>query len=126
MIILKKEYLRFKFIIIVVCAIVFALMSYQATLKVRSEDRKYPNVGIADSINAEIESVRNIRSVARVLFVDGNRKTFVFAENKNYYPSDLPSFLRKGDIVTKNRGNDSIRISRMGKIYFFRLERQLN
>lgn len=126
MIELKKEYLRFVFLSIVICTIIFALESYQATLKVRGDNSNYPNVEIGDSINAEVVSVRKIRSVGRVLFSDGRRKTFVFADNRNYDPSDLPSFLRKGDIVAKSGSNDSIVIHRMGQKYFFRLGRQLN
>lgn len=104
--------LKFRFVLGLICAVLFIAMVIFSTYKANQKAREFPGIDKDTQLSGIVKFAKKERSWVRVTFDNKIKRTI-------YSPPDLVDFIRSGDFLEKRVGTDSIYITRETKIYSF-------
>ncbi|HMG93295.1 MAG TPA: hypothetical protein VK589_24730 [Chryseolinea sp.] len=105
--------LKFRFVLGVICVIVFVAMIVFSTYEANEKSKEFPRLDVDTQISGTVTSVEKERSWIR-LTLDSRTKRAI------YSPAELVNFVKEGDFLEKRIDSDSIFITRESQIYSFR------
>ena len=104
--------LKFRFVLGLICVVVFISVVFVSTYRSYERSNEFPRLDLDDQLSGIVTSVEKERSWIRVTLDNKIKRTI-------YSPVDLVDFISPGDFFEKKLGNDSIHIIRQNKIYSF-------
>ncbi|HQQ82871.1 MAG TPA: hypothetical protein PK059_06750 [Cyclobacteriaceae bacterium] len=116
---------KFRLVLFAVCGVVGVTIVVWKTYEAKSEDTAFPELSMSEQIDDEISFVKPVRSVVRIRFKSGVKRTISFARNNSIHPADIYEFLQRNDQLYKPINNDTIRILRDGNTTIFVLGKEI-